>query len=237
MRLHFSESPLGRFDRRRSVARTMIVCALGVVALAASACGELEPIVEPEIVDMQLTLDTLRTQVRDAQRNLAEMRAELESRRQELADAQVARAQLEGRVREAERRVSEARQVIEVQREELLAARAERERVFRSSSRFNNQMRPLEKRGGNPVPSASPALNSVSGKRTATAAAMSQHPPVTEIIVKPGDTLYSLARKHRIGLNRLRSINYLTDNQIEVGQILFLSEHRTWTGPSAETNH
>ena len=212
-----------------------MVCALGFLALAASACGELEPIVEPEIVDMQLTLDTLRTQVREAQRNLAEMRAELESRRQELADAQVARAQLEGRVREAERRVSEARQVIEVQREELLAARAERERVFRSSSRLNSQMRQLEKRGGNPVPSATPALNSRSGKRTATAAG-SQHPPVTEITVKPGDTLYSLARKYRIGLNRLRSINYLTDNQIEVGQILFLSEHRTWTGPSAETN-
>ena len=211
-----------------------MVCALGLLALAASACGELEPIVEPEIVDMQLTLDTLRTQVRDAQRNLAEMRAELESRRQELADSQVARAQLEGRVREAERRVSEARQVIEVQREELLAARAERERVFRSSSRLNSQMRQLEKRGGNPVPSATPALNS-SGKRTANAA-VSQHTPVTEIIVKPGDTLYSLARKYRIGLNRLRSINYLTDNQIEVGQILFLSEHRTWTGPSAETN-
>jgi LysM repeat protein len=212
----------------------MMVCVLGFLALAASACGELEPIVEPEVVDMQLTLDTLRTQVREAQRNLAEMRAELESRRQELADAQVARAQLEGRVREAERRVSEARQVIEVQREELLAARAERERVFRSSSRLNSQMRQLEKRGGNPVPSATPALNS-SGKQTAIAA-VSQHPPVTEIIVKPGDTLYSLARKYRIGLNRLRSINYLTDNQIEVGQILFLSEHRTWTGPSAKTN-
>ena len=156
MRLHLSESPPGRFDRRRSVVRTMIVCALGIVALVASACGELEPIVEPEIVDLQLTLDTLRTQVRDAQRNLAEMRAELESRRQELADAQVARAQLEGRVREAERRVSEARQVIEVQREELLAARAERERVFRSSSRLNGQMRQFEKRaakpGASPIP-------------------------------------------------------------------------------------
>ena len=94
-----------------------MLCGLAVAALATSACGELEPIVEPEIVDLQLTLDTLRTQVRDTQRSLVEVRADLESRRQELADAQVARAQLEGRVREAERRVAEARHVIEVQRE------------------------------------------------------------------------------------------------------------------------
>ena len=128
----------------RAAVRVITLCVLAVVALAASACGELEPMVEPEMVDLQLTLDTLRTQVRDAQRNLAEVRTELESRRQELADAQVARAQLEGRVREAERRVAESRQVIELQREELIAAKTERERVFRSSSQ---QLKPLQRRG------------------------------------------------------------------------------------------
>jgi len=228
----------------------ILLCALMLIALAATACGELEPLVEPEIVDLQLTLDTLRTQLRDAQRNLAEVRAELESRRQELADAQVARAQLEGRVREAERRVSEARHVIDVQREELLAARAERERVFRSSSQLQSQKRQYQKRtakpatpqattepAGAPLPtgasfpwlygdsslSATPAVNAFPSKRAATAAAMSQDPSVREIIVKPGDTLWSLARKYRIGLNRLRAINDLTDDQIEAGQILLLN--------------
>jgi LysM repeat protein len=240
--------------------RAMGLCALGVVAFALAGCGELEPIVEPEIVDMQLTLDTLRTQVRDAQRSLAEARAELESRRQELADAQVARAQLEGRVREAERRVSEARRVIDVQREELLAARAERERVYRSSTQLHSQMRQLQRKAakpgappiaepaeaplptgasyqwsfGTPVPSATPAVNSLPGKRTASAAAMSQSPPVREIIVKPGDTLWSLARTYRIGLNRLRAINHLTDDQIEVGQVLLLSENRALAEPSTQ---
>lgn len=208
-----------------------MLCALGLLALTATACGELEPIVEPEIVDLQLTLDTLRTQVRDAQRNLAEVRAELESRRQELADAQVARAQLEGRVREAERRVSEARHVIEVQREELLAARAERERVFRSSSHSHGQMKQLHS-----SPSATPAVNAFPARRAATAAALRQTPPIEQIIVKPGDTLWSLARTYRIGLNRLRAINNLTDDRIEVGEILFLSEHRALTDPSAEIN-
>jgi len=250
-----------RIIRRSSVlVRMMTLCALGVLALAITGCSELEPIVEPEIVDLQLTMDTLRTQVRETQRNLAEVRAELESRRQELADAQVARAQLEGRVREAERRVSEARHVIEVQREELLAARTERERVFRSSSQLPNQMRQFQKRAGKaetpgmqsevgsvatgaslpwsfatPSPAATPAVNAFPAKRPSTAATLRQNPPIREIIVKPGDTLWSLARTHRIGLNRLRSINHLTDDQIEVGQILFVLDHRVLTNPSIET--
>jgi hypothetical protein len=244
--------------RSAVLVRMMTLCAVGVLALAITGCGELEPIVEPEIVDLQLTMDTLRTQVRETQRNLAEVRAELESGRQELADAQVARAQLEGRVREAERRVSEARHVIEVQREELLAARAERERVFRSSSQSPNQMRQFQKRAGKPEtlgmqrkvdpaatgvslprsftapsPAATPAINTSPAKRSSTAEW--QNPPIREIIVMPGDTLWSLARKHRMGLNRLRSINHLTDNQIEVGQGLLVLDHRALTNPSIET--
>src|SRR5262249_5329729 len=185
------------------------------VALVSTACGELEPIVEPEIVDLQLAMDTLKTQVRDTQRNLAEVRAELESRRQELADAQVARAQLEGRVREAERRVSEARHIIEVQREELLAARVERERVFRSSGQSSSQIRPLQKRAANPVmpglepelgpaatgvslpwsfalPSATAtaAVNALPVKRPPAAATLRQNSPLREIVVMPGDTLW-----------------------------------------------
>ena len=257
--------------------RTSLICVIVTVALVSTACGELEPIVEPEIVDLQLTLDTLKTQVRDAQRNLTEVRTELESRRQELADAQVARAQLEGRVREAERRVTEARHVIELQREELLVARTERERVFRSSSQLQSQMRQLQKKapkfvtpsdvdqGGTVAPNAAlPAstqqalgvprsatpVNAQGARMSAMNATLWQDPytgefagdqlnqktPVRHIFVKHGDTLWSLSRKYRIGLNRLRSINHLTDNQIEVGQILVLSEYRTTTVPSAETN-
>ena len=257
--------------------RTFVICVIGVVALVSTACGELEPIVEPEIVDLQLTMDTLKTQVRDAQRNLAEVRTDLDSRRQELADAQVARAQLEGRVREAERRVIEARHIIELQREELIVARAERERVFRSSSQLQSQMNQLQKRATkfvNPsdidqggaiaptgalpassqktvamTPSAMPVHSQVA-RMSAMNATLWQEPytgefagdqqnqktPVRHIFVKQGDTLWSLSRKHRIGLNRLRTINHLTDNQIEVGQILLLSEYHTTTRPSADTN-
>ena len=44
------------------------------------------------------------------------------------------------------------------------------------------------------------------------------------IVVKPGDTLWSIAQRYRIPLKRLKAINRLTDNQIEVGQVLWLAE-------------
>lgn len=125
--------------------RAGALCALGFASVLFAGCGELEPMREPEVVDLELTTDTLKSSVRDAQRTVAELRADLEARRRELAEAQVARAQLEGRVREAERRVIEARQVIELQREELAAARTERERVFRGSVQLQGQMKQLQK--------------------------------------------------------------------------------------------
>ena len=263
MRQHPHHSGFRSQPARNALAvRPFAVWAVGIMALGLTACGELEPMIEPEMVDLQLTVDTLKTQVRDAQRNLAEMRSELESRRQELADAQVARAQLGGRVREAERRVTEARHVIELQREELIAARAERERVFRSSSQ--NQMRQFQKKvpnsgtpdGSEPTSAITPASASIQRSptmvgmpRTATPAVnvqpirmsavpaaarpgelpaeQSQKTPVRRISVKPGDTLWSIAHKYGIGLNRLRSLNHLDGNQIMVGQALWVSEHRT----------
>jgi LysM repeat protein len=125
--------------------RVGTLCAVGFASALFAGCGELEPMREPEVVDLELTTDTLKASVRDAQRTVAELRTDLESRRRELAEAQVARAQLEGRVREAERRVIEARQVIELQREELAAARTERARVFRSSLQLLGQMKQLRK--------------------------------------------------------------------------------------------
>jgi len=125
--------------------RVGALCAVGFASALFAGCGELEPMREPEVVDLELTTDTLKASVRDAQRIVTELRTDLETRRMELAEAQVARAQLEGRVREAERRVIEARQVIELQREELAAARTERARVSRSSLQLQSQMKQLRK--------------------------------------------------------------------------------------------
>lgn len=108
-------------------------------------CGPLEPIVEQEVSDLQLTVDTLKTSLRDSQRTIAELRSELESRRQELADSQIARAQMEGRIREAERRLTEARHIIDLQREELASSRTERQRASQAGTALQNQLKQLQK--------------------------------------------------------------------------------------------
>lgn len=135
---------------RHPVVQVGLWCVVGFVSALLPGCGELEPMREPEVVDLQLTTDTLRTSVRDAQRIVADLRADLEARRKDLTEAQVARAQLEGRVREAERRILEARQVIEFQREELAAARVERGRASRSSLQLQSQMKQLHKQLSKP---------------------------------------------------------------------------------------
>ena len=119
---------------------------IGILLLGMSACSPLEPIViEPEMSDLQLTVDTIKASLRDAQRTVAELRAEVDARRQELADVQIARAQFEGRIREAERRLAEARHVIDLQREELASSRSEREQVRRTRATLQNQLKQLQK--------------------------------------------------------------------------------------------
>jgi len=97
------------------------------------------------VSDLQLTVDTLKTSLRDSQRTIGELRSELESRRQELADSQIARAQMEGRIREAERRLTEARHIIDLQREELTSSRTERQRVSQAGTALQNQLKQLQK--------------------------------------------------------------------------------------------
>lgn len=261
--------------------RVVVLCAVGFASALFAGCGELEPMLEPEVVDLQLTTDTLKTSVRDAQRMVAELRTDLEVRRRELAEAQVARAQLEGRVREAERRVIEARQVIELQREELAAARTGRERVSRSSLQLQGQMKQLQKQlsrtgksgsendgqAAGPLPSSGamrkgqkpmPGPAQVNEppeflerpQMVATPAAVVQvpvpvnHEPLSEVeeqraptqhvSVKSGDTLWRIARKYRVNVEDLRTLNQMTDNRIVIGQALWLPDDRPMDGVGAD---
>lgn len=252
------------------VDRALRVCLLGMVLILGASCGALEPLDEPEVTDLQLTVDTLKASVRDAQRTASELRNELEASRQSLAEAQVARAQLEGRVREAERRLGESKQVIDLQREELASARTERERLSRSSLLMQSQLKQLQKQlpkfgkageGGQPT-GVSPA-NSPLGKphQAMVVPAPTNSPlrtmpernipvPPTTLVRMPqmgdsssergradhesryvtvtaGDTLWRIAHRYHVDVDRLRVTNQLADNLIEVGQALRLPEGRT----------
>jgi LysM repeat protein len=196
------------------------------------SCSPLEPIDEPEVSDLQLTADTLKTSLRDAQRTIAELRAEVESRRQELADAQIARAQLEGRLREAERRLAEARHVIDLQREELAGARSERERVAKSGAMLRSQLRQLQlqlakmARSSGESRAAGVAAPAVHLRDSPAAGGLPGSPPArnnpARVSVKPGDTLWSIAQRHRVSVKRLMALNHLADSHIQVGQALWL---------------
>ncbi len=232
-------------------------------ALILAGCAEFDP--GPTVEDLQLTIDALKTQTRDAQRTVADLRAELETRRQELGAALVARAQLEGKLREAERRLTEARQVVELQREELARSRDERAGVAHGGRNLRSQLRQLQQQlaqhdqlqqkmvnptrpqvrsravGGTrqqettieraerkdaarkaaaPATRVNPAsptsLDSVQPVDDSTAL------PLGKIVVKYGDTLWSLARRYRVKLMELRALNQLATDRILAGQELLL---------------
>ncbi len=196
------------------------------------ACAPLEPLEEPEVAGLQLTVDTLKTSLRDAQRTIGELRAEVESRRQELADVQIARAQLEGRLREAERRLVEARHVIDLQREELAGSRSERERVAKSGAMLRSQMKQLQlqlsRLGASPKDAhtgalATPAvqLREASVVNGMGGFATTGKRPL-RILVKSGDTLWRLSQRFGISVRRLMALNHLPDSHIQIGQTLWL---------------
>ncbi len=250
---------------------------IGILLLGMSACSPLEPIViEPEMADLQLTVDTIKAALRDAQRTIVELRAETNARRQELADVQIARAQFEGRIREAERRLAEARHVIDLQREELASSRSEREQVRRTRAALQNQLKQLQKHvskvekhvKGNVSPAvmASPkdgqleftpfgyqqdtllapleegikivsepttqVSGASSGDEVSVVSQSTTMPSRLHVLVKSGDTLWSIARRYHTSVKRLIVHNELPSDRIQVGQVLWLEQ--TTEGPEHE---
>lgn len=131
---------------------------VGGLMLLAGGCADLEPMEDPDVTDFQLTIDTMRAAAREAERNLADLRLELDSQRQELSSALIARAQLEGRLREVERRLADSRHIIELQREELATMRMERERSSKSEPSPIPKLKQSRKR---PAPADRPAIGQV----------------------------------------------------------------------------
>ncbi len=273
-------SARSRFYPGRNVFRVMgewRSTSIAILLLGMSACSPLEPIItEPEMSDLQLTVDTLKTSLREAQRTVAELRAEADARRQELADVQIARAQLEGRIREAERRLIEARQVIDLQREELSSARSEREQVGRTRAALQNQLKQLQRQVSkvgkqikgtvSPTAMASPKdrqreLMTIGSEQEVLSAALeegtqvvpglaiqvsgassvgevpvvsqaSTATPRVYVVVKSGDTLWSIAHRYHTSVRRLMVLNALPNDRIQIGQALSI------TKPSAaESDH
>ncbi|MBK9307842.1 MAG: LysM peptidoglycan-binding domain-containing protein [Nitrospira sp.] len=226
----------------------------GVVLMGMVACSPLEPLLDPERSDLQLTVDTLNSSLRNAQRTITELQTEVDRRRQSYADLQILRAQLEGTGREVERRLAEARRVVDLQREELARARSERERMGRTTTALQSQLRHLRKQLSHPGKQTQGAVSpaSVTAQQdervdatkegfaqeaqrdevqesldrisSARAASVFTHSPTASrhvsVAIRPGDTLWSLARRHQTTVAYLMVINELIDDRIHVGQLL-----------------
>ncbi|MBX3303606.1 MAG: LysM peptidoglycan-binding domain-containing protein [Nitrospira sp.] len=226
----------------------------GAFLMGMVACSPLEPILDPETSDLQLTVDTLRSSLRDAQRTIAELHMQIDRQRQSYADAQILRAQFEGSSREAERRLIEARRVIDLQREELAMARSEREQMRRTGTALQRELRQsrkqLSKTGKQTKGGVSPAaiMSRRADRLDLTNVALEQEaqsdnldesadtmssagvvPPVmrpsimtgyASVSIKPGDTLWSLARRYQTSVTRLMAVNDLINDRIHVGQAL-----------------
>ncbi len=129
-----------------TLTRAMMRYTSTLLAIALTGCGALgSAMYEPALDDRKLTVHVLRSQSREAQRMIAELRAEVEASKQTLALSQVAHARLQGQLREVERRYGEARQIVDLQREELARLRDEREVVLRTSRQLQNQMSRLQR--------------------------------------------------------------------------------------------
>ena len=209
--------------RRVYLRHTMTLC-----ALALAGCGALEPMLEPQVHDLQQTVETLKTQLRDAEGTIKELRKEVE-----------------GRVQEAERHVAEARQVSDLQRKEVMAAKDDRVRISESIFLLQGQLKEIQKQIANTgvLPTGSRNLAPASGSNdesmTRTAQPIGKpgadfHTedhrvkgvPVRGVTVKAGDTLYRIARTHKVPLKRLKSMNDLTENTLEVGQNIWVPTDR-----------
>ena len=238
---------------------------IGLILLNLVACRSLG---DPGMSDLQLTVDVLNVSLKDAQQAMAELRAEVEVRNQELAETQVMRAQLEGRAREAESRLSEARHVIALQREELAESRADRERIARTRAALQSQLKQLRKQlsriekqaSGSispaimnfqeekllrPVPAGMkeavtfgdsledrralpPSDEAMSGvmsvDRGEGLAQSSILVTPSRVMIKSGDTLWSLAHRYRTTVHQLMAVNALSTDYIQAGQSLWLTE-------------
>lgn len=262
--MHIMMYPTNHRRRTGNGFRCWCWVAATLIVSFSTGCSRVTPISEPTPTDLQVTADSLKAAVREAQRTAAELRTELDAQRKELADAQVARAQLQGMLQETERRLADARQIIDLQREELAAARSDRERVAQSIQPPQGRTQQSTTAGVSRRKRLSSAPEGIAQASTgkdvhldqpasvieqggsfqalapesqagalvlppelpASAAMPTGESPLRTVVVRSGDTLWAIAKRHKIGMNALRSLNGLSGDRILIGRTLRVPEPR-----------
>ena len=78
------------------------------------------------------------------------------------------------------------------------------------------------------------ALMQVPANRKPSSEVEQQRAPTQHVSVKFGDTLWRIARKYRVNVEDLRTLNQITDNRIVIGQALWLPDDRPMDGAGAD---
>jgi len=189
--------------------------------------------------------EALKEETAQAQRTAVSLHAEVQTLQAQLGASRAAHARTQGELRDSERRLIEAQRIAELKQDELAKTRAAsgqgektgdqvklRVADDREQKRINmleTSIKKLTKEvatlnttlrdsGARPTPAATPT-NELDGTLPPA-----QMKPSHSLIVRAGDTLFSIARLYDIALADLKSLNRLATDRILVGQVLIVPE-------------
>lgn len=183
-----------------------------------------------ELADAQVARAQLQGMLRETERRLADARQVIELQREELTSAHTERERVAQTVAPLHSRPQQSPIGVRLQRKR---ASSSQDGAVSAPTETQEQsaVKPIEN-GEEAAPQSSPADGEaapVSDVPQASPIVMpipSAAEPVRTIVVQGGDTLWRLARRHKVSLEALKSLNGLPTNLIVVGRTLRLPEPR-----------
>jgi LysM repeat protein len=196
------------------------------------------------LAEAQVARAQLEGRVREAERRVIEARQVIELQREELAAARTERErvsrsslQLQGQMKRLQKQLSKAgisspaHDGPEAAPLSSSGAMRKGQKAMQVSAQRNQPSEFLE----TPQMVATPAAErQVPANREPSSEVEQQRTPSKHVSVKPGDTLWSIAQKYRVSVEHLRRFNHLTDNNIVIGQALWLPDDRPMSGVGAD---
>ena len=196
--------------------------------------------------DYMVMQEALKEEAAQAQRTAAGLHTQVQTLQEQLGASRAAQARLQGELRDSDRRLIEAQRIAEGHREELAKVKDEREQFAQTSHQLRQRvadadleqkrMRVLQtsiKKLTKEVATLNTAVRDALGKSKPAAVSadelvdtfLAEHLKESRVlIVKPGDTLFSLAKKYAVDLVDLKYINRLRGDRIFAGQLLVVPD-------------
>jgi predicted nucleic acid-binding Zn-ribbon protein len=199
--------------------------------------------------DYMVMQEALKQEAFQAQQTSVSLHVQVQVLEEQLGAARAAQARVQGELRDSERRLNVALRVAESQRDDVIKARESREQLVQATDELNRlrqrvadtdreykRMRVLQTsihRLTEQVAMLNTSVRDglVHSKPSAVSTdevvsdLLSEHiKPARILIVKSGDTLFSLAKRYAVGLAELKNTNRLANNRILVGQLLVVPE-------------